>query len=45
MILLDWEKAFDKVRRKGLINAPHGMRVDETLIRRVQMTYRNTDFK
>ena len=45
LLLLDWEKAFDKVDRKGLITAMERMGVDDKLISLVKMLYKDTRFK
>ena len=37
MVLLDWEKAFDKVDREGLILAMDRLGVDDKLIRIVKI--------
>ena len=42
MILLDWEKAFDKVDREGLMEAIRRMGVDPKLIRLIRMLYKDT---
>ena len=44
MVLLDWEKAFDKVDRKGLMIALHRMGVEAKIIRVVESIYKNTEF-
>jgi len=45
LLLLDWEKAFDKVDREALMEAMQRMGVDEKLIRIVRSLYKNTTFK
>ncbi|CAK0829860.1 unnamed protein product [Prorocentrum cordatum] len=45
MVLLDWEKAFDKVTRESLWNAMDRMNVHPKLIKAVQSIYRVTQFK
>ena len=44
MVLLDWEKAFDKVTREGLFNAMRRMNIHPKLIQLVQSIYRKTEF-
>ena len=44
LVLLDWEKAFDKVNREGLMIALERMGVDSELIKKVRAIYKNTEF-
>ena len=44
MVLLDWEKAFDKVDREGMFLAMERMGVDDKLIRMVKLLYKETFF-
>ena len=44
MVLLDWEKAFDKVDREGLMLAMDRLGVDDKLIRIVRELYKDTRF-
>ncbi len=44
MVLLDWEKAFDKVDREGMFLAMDRMGVDDKLIRLVKLLYKETNF-
>ncbi len=44
MVLLDWEKAFDKVHREGLMLAMDRSGVDGKLIRLVRELYKDTRF-
>jgi len=45
LVLLDWEKAFDKVDRQGLFEALDRLGVHAKLIQLVKMLYKNTQFK
>ena len=45
MVLLDWEKAFDKVDREAIFTALKRLRVNEKLIRIIKDIYKNTTFK
>ena len=45
MVLLDWEKAFDKVDREGLKNAINRIGVHPKLQRLIDTLYKQTDFK
>ena len=45
MVLLDWEKAFDKVSQKGMIAAMERMGIDTHLIDMTKMLYKNPKFK
>ena len=45
MVLLDWEKAFDKVDRKKLMEALTRMSVHEKLLNVTQSLYKDTQFK
>ena len=44
MVLLDWEKAFDKVDRQGLMEALRRMRVPQKYVNIIQSLYTNTQF-
>jgi hypothetical protein len=44
MVLLDWEKAFDKVDRRGMFVALERMGVSDKLIRGVKNLYSKTEF-
>ena len=44
MVLLDWEKAFDKVDREGLIIALKRMKVPEKLTNIIEQIYTDTEF-
>ena len=44
MVLLDWEKTFDKVDREGLMLAMDRLGVDGKLIRLVRELYKDTRF-
>ena len=44
MVLLDWEKAFDKVDRQGLVEALRRMRVLRKYMNIIQSLYTNTQF-
>ena len=44
MVLLDWEKAFDKVDREGLIIALKRMGVDKKIRKVIENLYENTQF-
>ena len=44
IILLDWEKAFDKITRTSLIHTLRRFQVDEKVIRRVESLYADTQF-
>ena len=44
LLLLDWEKAFDKVSHEGLFLAMQRMRVDPKLISLTRMLYRTPTF-
>ena len=44
MVLLDWEKAFDKVDRQGLFRAIERMNIHEDPIQAVTSLYHNTQF-
>ncbi len=44
MVLLDWEKTFDRVERKELMKSRQGMGVAEKNIKIIKMLYRKTDF-
>ena len=41
LVLLDWEKAFDKETRKGLFSASEGMAVDPKIQRVIRALYSN----
>ena len=43
-MLLDWEKAFDKVDREEMFTAMERMSVDSKIIRLVRSLYRSTKF-
>ena len=43
-MLLDWEKAFDKVDRNQLFNSMKRMGVDQTIIDATKSFYRETVF-
>lgn len=45
LVLLDWEKTFDKVDREGLFEALDRLGADEKLVALVKMLYRDTQFK
>jgi len=45
LLLLDWEKAFDKVDREEMFNAMERMEVDAKLVSLVRTLYKNTKFK
>ena len=45
LLLLDWEKAFDKVTRKGLFSALERMAVDKKIQRIIQALYVKPMFK
>ena len=45
MVLLDWEKAFDKVKHPKVFEARQRMGVDDKLIRIVKSIYKNITFK
>ena len=45
LVLLDWEKAFDKVDREGLLHALKRLGVPEKINRLIKMIYTNTKFK
>ena len=45
MVLLDWEKAFDKVTREGLFSAMDRMHIDPKLQRVIQALYSDPMFK
>ena len=44
MLLLDWEKAFDKLTHEALFIAMEKMNIDKKLIRLVKMLYKNPEF-
>ena len=44
MLLLDWEKAFDKLTHKALFLAMEKMNVDMKLINLVKMIYKQPEF-
>ena len=44
VVLLDWEKAFDKVTRTSLLKTLHRYRVPLQLIRLVESLYQHTNF-
>ncbi len=44
LVLLDWEKAFDKVARIGLFEAMERIGIETKLIDLVKMTYKKTQF-
>ena len=44
MVLLDWEKAFDKVDREGMFLSMERLGVDDKLIRMVKLLYKETFF-
>ncbi len=44
LVLLDWEKAFDKVNHKGMFEALKRMGIDEKLINAVKQLYENPTF-
>ena len=44
LLLLDWEKAFDKVDRKQLLNSMIRMNVDPKLVNLVKSIYKDTKF-
>ena len=41
MLLLDWEKAFDKLTHKALFKAMEKMNINPKLINLVKMIYKN----
>ena len=45
LLLLDWEKAFDKVDREELFGAMERMGVEEKIVRLVRALYKETKFK
>ena len=45
MVLLDWEKAFDKVDREGMFKALERMKVDNKLVNVIRNIYKKTQFK
>ena len=45
LLLLDWEKAFDKVDRNEMFNAMERMEINPKLIRLVKTIYKDTKFK
>lgn len=45
LLLLDWEKAFDKVKRPELMNSMKRMQVEPKLVSLVEMLYGDTQFK
>lgn len=44
MLLLDWEKAFDKLTHNALFIAMEKMNIDQKLINLVKMVYQNPEF-
>ena len=44
MVLLDWEKAFDKVDKQGLMEALRRMRVPQKYVNIIQSLHTNTQF-
>ena len=44
MLLLGWEKAFDKIDREGLMNALRRVSVDPKLVKLVESVYKKTEF-
>ena len=44
LLLLDWEKAFDKVSQEGLFEAMSRMNIDEKIIRLTKQLYKNLSF-
>ena len=45
MVLLDWEKAFDKLTHDALFKAMEKMGVDQKIMRLVKMIYKNPTFR
>ena len=45
LVLIDWEKAFDKVSQKGLVVALERMGTPEKLINLIKELYSNPTFK
>ena len=45
LVLLDWEKAFDKLTRDGLFSALHRANIPEKIIRIIQAIYANPEFQ
>ena len=45
LLLLDWEKAFDKVYQDELVNAVRRMNIPEQMLRGLQTFYDNTRFR
>ena len=45
VLLLDWEKAFDKITHKGLHDALERMRVDPKIRNLIKQLYKNPSFK
>ena len=44
MVLLDWEKAFDKVEHEALFEAMKRMNIDDKLVRLTKQLYKNPQF-
>ena len=45
LVLLDWEKAFDKLSREGLFSALHRANIPEKIIKVIQAIYANPEFQ
>ena len=45
MVLLDWEKAFDRIDQKALFEAMERMGIDDKLIRLTSQLYKDPTFK
>ena len=45
LILIDWEKAFDKVSQKGMFSAMERMNIDIKLINMIKQLYKNPQYK
>jgi hypothetical protein len=45
LLLLDWEKAFDKIPQKGLFEAMERMKIHPKLINLTKQLYKNPKFK
>ena len=45
MVLLDWEKAFDKVDRNKMFEALERMSINKKYINIIKSLYKNTQFK
>ena len=44
LLLVDWEKAFDKIGQDGLFEAMERMNIDQKLIRLTKQLYKNPEF-